>query len=336
MLNPIISNMIYDPKYPEEIPDEWHGSTKPSAMRSVIVRNMFNTAYTTMLGYTKENGNSKECEAVRSCLRFSKQFHKPTLDFIRQVFIGLVCPPKHPFNISFINLSEILMYRIDSFNTTKNMAVLYIHGGGFVTGNIGGFKGIVSDLSNRLSCPIYFPHYRLVPEYTFNNMITDVVEAYLYVLGKHDPSNIYIIADSAGGFLACSLFEFLYVNDIPQPKKAVLYSPVTSLTTTCDTKDDADAILSSMMLKYVYSLVKKDYIPTLTYFDKTFPSILIIVGNNEILLDNILDYASNARQYHVDIRVSVKKNIFHACQCFIDIVPEANEMLDETINFLLE
>lgn len=59
MLIPIISSMIYDPKYPEEIPDEWYGSTKPTAMRSVIVRNMFNTAYTTMLGFTKENDNSK-------------------------------------------------------------------------------------------------------------------------------------------------------------------------------------------------------------------------------------------------------------------------------------
>ena len=88
-------------------------------------------------------------------------------------------------------------------------------------------------------------------------MITDVVEAYLYVLSKYDPSRIYIIADSAGGFLACSLFEFLYVNDIPQPNKAVLYSPVTNLTTKCNTNDDADAILSSMMLTYVYSLVKK-------------------------------------------------------------------------------
>lgn len=99
MLIPIIRNMIYDPKYPEEIPGEWYGSTKPSAMRSVIVRNMFNTAYTTMLNYTKENGNSKECETVRSCLRFSKQFHQPTLDFVRQD-AEIISDPKfkEPFN----------------------------------------------------------------------------------------------------------------------------------------------------------------------------------------------------------------------------------------------
>ncbi len=133
---------IYDPKYPEEIPGEWYGSHKPSPLRRNLIHTLFYTTFQTTINYISENKNSKECETIRNFLKFSKSLHQPNITYLRQVFLGIVCPPRNPFQVSIISLSHINIYQINSFNhrRLRHSTVLYIHGGGFVSGNLGGFK----------------------------------------------------------------------------------------------------------------------------------------------------------------------------------------------------
>ncbi|KAK7809783.1 hypothetical protein U0070_002572, partial [Myodes glareolus] len=90
-------------------------------------------------------------------------------------------------------------------------AVIYIHGGAFVTGS---FKMRPYDFvnrmtANRLDAVVVAPDYRLAPQYQFPAAIEDciiVVKSFLQdkVLEKYgvDPAHICISGDSSGGALA--------------------------------------------------------------------------------------------------------------------------------------
>lgn len=97
--------------------------------------------------------------------------------------------------------------------TTIDLAqppVLYIHGGGWVTGGLDSCHWLCAELASRLSTVVVSVDYRLAPEDRFPAALEDCQDALTFIatnaaeLGV-DGSRVVVGGDSAGGNLAAAL-----------------------------------------------------------------------------------------------------------------------------------
>ncbi|CAF4406815.1 unnamed protein product, partial [Rotaria sordida] len=81
--------------------------------------------------------------------------------------------------------------------------ILYFHGGGFVFGDIDTYSCFECHLSKSLNMLILHVDFRLVPEYSLEETIEDVINIYKILLDAD--SNIHRrligMGDSSGGML---------------------------------------------------------------------------------------------------------------------------------------
>ncbi len=82
-------------------------------------------------------------------------------------------------------------------------AVLYLHGGAFVTGSPATHRELVARLSAAINAGLLVLDYRLAPEHPFPAAMEDAVSAYQWLLDKgFSEKRLVIGGDSAGGGLA--------------------------------------------------------------------------------------------------------------------------------------
>ena len=84
--------------------------------------------------------------------------------------------------------------------------ILYLHGGGYTSGELEYAKGFGTTLSVECGVKVFCVAYRLAPENKFPAALEDCVEAYKYLLEKgYSSDHIAICGESAGGGLCYSL-----------------------------------------------------------------------------------------------------------------------------------
>ena len=91
--------------------------------------------------------------------------------------------------------------------TTPMPALVYFHGGGFVTGSLSGWEAMLSTLARESGCAIVSVAYRLAPEHKFPAGHEDAYAATAWVSRESqalglDPARLAVGGDSAGGNLA--------------------------------------------------------------------------------------------------------------------------------------
>jgi len=117
--------------------------------------------------------------------------------------------------------------------TDRTLPVLvYLHGGGWVFGNIGSVDRTCRVLANSAECVVVNVDYRLAPEHKFPAAAEDAYAVISYVAARPqefsaDPERIAIAGDSAGGNLAA--VACLMARDRGGPKIAfqLMVYPVT-------------------------------------------------------------------------------------------------------------
>ncbi|AVD90899.1 alpha/beta hydrolase [Pseudomonas sp. SWI44] len=114
--------------------------------------------------------------------------------------------------------------------------VVFIHGGGWVIGDLDSHDGLCRALANQSAATVVAVEYRLAPEHRFPIPLQDCAEALRYIANhaeqlKVDPGRTLLAGDSAGGNMATVL-----ANDPESQtlglniKGQVLFYPVTDLS----------------------------------------------------------------------------------------------------------
>ncbi|MBX9701819.1 MAG: alpha/beta hydrolase [Acetobacteraceae bacterium] len=112
--------------------------------------------------------------------------------------------------------------------------LLYIHGGGWVIGDLDSHDQICRVLANEARCGVIAVDYRLAPEHRFPAAVDDCIAALRFVHAnaatlRIDPARIAVGGDSAGGNLSAVLAIMGRDGTVPNPCYQLLLYPTVDL-----------------------------------------------------------------------------------------------------------
>jgi acetyl esterase/lipase len=219
--------------------------------------------------------------------------------------------------------------------------ILYMHGGGFILGSAGAYRGFVAQIALRAGVPAFVADYALAPERPFPAAWDDfrLLQESLVSSGFE---RIALVGDSAGGGLVLSALS--------QPSAAsdrivgiVALSPWVDSTVSGEsmsTRADRDPMLTPDGVRKVAGIFLAGHSPLdprLALLDADFriaPPVRVHVGDDEILLDDSLRFAAKAERAGLDCEVNVWNGMFHVFPLSFAQFDAAAEALDDTGTFL--
>lgn len=185
----------------------------------------------------------------------------------------------------------------------RNGVVLYLHGGGYVAGDLEYSKGFGTILAAKCKTKVLCVAYRLAPEYKFPAPLDDALIAYRYLLRSgYSGSQIILAGESAGGGLIYSLALKLRALNLPMPSGFIAISPWTDLTMSSESfeinRENDPSLTKERLIHYAGLYTdpenfKNPYVSPLFGDLKGLPRSLIFVGKDEILLNDATQLHEN-------------------------------------------
>jgi monoterpene epsilon-lactone hydrolase len=203
-------------------------------------------------------------------------------------------------------------------NPTRTM--LYLHGGGYVFGSIETYRRRAIKLSYRCRAEVILPEYRLAPEHPFPAALHDAAAAWDHAVDAAGQRPLFIAGDSAGGGLALSLTAYLRDRQRALPAGIVALSPWTDLGLTGEsmlTNSETDCWLKRSQLHAwvdwyrASNPVTHPYISPLYADLAGFPPMLLLAGDQEVLLDDTTRLVHKARHAGVAVQTEIGRGMQH-------------------------
>jgi acetyl esterase/lipase len=121
-------------------------------------------------------------------------------------------------------------YTIAPRGVDTRRTVLYVHGGGFVTGIDAFHVRYAARLARALGARVVMPDYPLAPEHTWRDSHEAIADLATRLATETD--DLVLMGDSAGGGHALAVALTLRDRGGPQPSHLVLHAPWVDLTTS--------------------------------------------------------------------------------------------------------
>lgn len=198
--------------------------------------------------------------------------------------------------------------------------VVYLHGGGYLFGSIATYRRRAIKLSYKCHAEVIVPEYRLAPEHPYPAALEDALCAWRYAIERAQGSKVFVAGDSAGGGLALALTAYLRDRGEQLPDGIVALSPWTDLAMTGGSvalNRSRDCWLKREQLTQWSAWYRGDESPTHPYVSPLhanlagFPPLLLLAGDQEILLDDALRLADNARRAGVRVHTEIGRGMQH-------------------------
>jgi acetyl esterase/lipase len=221
--------------------------------------------------------------------------------------------------------------------------IVYLHGGGFVIGSVAGYRDLLSRLALGAEARVLGVDYRLAPEHPFPAQQQDCLAATRALLAAGvDPAQLAIAGDSAGGALAVATLCALRDAGEPLPAAAALICPWT----------EPFAEGGSMQAHAAFDFGDRELLAgwaraTIAGGDPGdprfmvanaklagLPPMLVQVGSAELLHDQVLRFALQARAAGVETRLDVLPEMFHDVHLQAALLPEGAAAVDAVARFL--
>ena len=226
----------------------------------------------------------------------------------------------------------------------KRRVILYCHGGGYTSGNLGYARILAAKLANATGWEVLAFEYRLAPEHPYPAAVEDAMKAWDYLMYQgYGARDVVVAGDSAGGNLALVLTHLLKNAGRRLPRALILLSPWTDMTASGKSYQERADIDPVLTLNYIHA-VRDAYAHGRDWSDPClsplfadlsgFPPTLIQAGTNEILLSDSIRLRDRLVQAAVPCRLEVWTELWHVFQMFP--MKKATEAMESIGRFLLE
>jgi monoterpene epsilon-lactone hydrolase len=222
-------------------------------------------------------------------------------------------------------------------------AILYLHGGAYGLGSAKAYRGFVSQIVSRTGVPALVIDYPLAPEATLPAAPTAALAAWRWLVAQGF-GRMAIVGDSAGGGLALvTLAALTRLAQGAAPVAGVVFSPWTDLAFTGASMTDPaveDPLIGHEYLqesarKYLGATQALDPLASPLFGDlRGLPPLLIQVGTDERLLDDARQYADQATQAGVPVRLELWEGMHHVFQLDVAHLESSRAALDRAARFL--
>ena len=229
-----------------------------------------------------------------------------------------------------------------------DLRLLYLHGGGYVSGSGAFYLALAARLSAAAQCAVLLPDYRLAPEHRFPAGLEDCLHAYewLRISGPNGPAQaeaVFVAGDSAGGGLAMATLLALRDRQRPLPEAGITLSLFADLTLAGESirsEAEHDPIMDPRALPDFVSLYAdesdaRNPLASPVFGDYTgIPPLLMQVGEHEVIRDDSIRTAARARSAGVDVTLEVWPGMFHVFQSHEPLLPEGRQAIENVARFM--
>lgn len=231
-----------------------------------------------------------------------------------------------------------------SARSPNDRVILFLHGGGYVSGSPRTHRTLTAELANVTQGRVLAPAYRLAPEATYPAALEDAWGVYWWLLDQGvPPSRIVVMGDSAGGGLTIALLLALRDAGLPLPAGAAGLSPWVDLAMTGATLQanaptdyiNENVLRASARMYLDGRCPQETPLASPLYADlRGLPPLLIQAGSAEMLLDDALRLAEAAKAAGVDTTLEVWDDMIHVWHFFYRIAPGARQAVDHIAGFV--
>ncbi|MCP1442128.1 acetyl esterase [Pseudomonas sp. GGS8] len=226
--------------------------------------------------------------------------------------------------------------------------VVYLHGGGWVVGDLDSHAFICAELASTLGALVIAVDYRLAPEHPFPAAFDDCLSVWRALRTgpfQLDPTRTLVAGDSAGGNLAAALCLALRDAGEPAPCAQVLIYPGLGGDHRLVSRSEcADApLLSSGDLDCYHALYLRGtrqpgaYAMPLVADDFSgLPPTLVAVAQFDPLRDDGVLYAERLNAASVNATLYHGEGLVHGCLRARRKVAEVDRLYETLLGYLAE
>lgn len=265
--------------------------------------------------------------------------------------VGLLPPSKNAC-VSRMTLKNCPAEWIRASGAGTTKAILYLHGGAFVTCGLNTHRGIATWISESANAAVLNVGYRMLPMNTISDAVDDALSGYRWLceLG-YGEGDIVIAGDSAGGYLAFMTTLAVLETDLPRPAGVVAISPLT----------DADPVRRrrnldvqrcplfppravDVLARYIRRAQSRIVVdgepgPMASPVDEDLsrmPPVMIHAGTDEILRPDAELMSKRLEDFGVRCDLHLWEGQMHAFPVYAHVTPEGRGAIDEIGKFVRE
>ena len=229
-------------------------------------------------------------------------------------------------------------------NANDNSAVLFLHGGAYISGSIESNRELAARISKSTRSRVLNIEYRLAPENPFLAAVEDATDAYRWVLDQGiDPAQIAIAGASAGGGLTVAALVSFRDSGSPMPACAVCISPWVDLECigeTMTSKAGVDPMIQRDGLVGIANICLngpdlRTPLAAPLHVDLTGPPpTLVLIGTWETLLSDSTRLVEKAESAGVDVTLEQWDEMIHVWPIYAPVLPEGQQAIDRIGEFV--
>jgi monoterpene epsilon-lactone hydrolase len=276
----------------------------------------------------------------------TSQLSRADAAHLEDAFSEQLTPTPPDTQVSPVNAGGVAAEWIIAPEAEAERVVLYLHGGGYIYGSIGSYRGWAARLSQLARARVLLLDYRLAPEHPFPAAVDDTVAAYRWLLAEgFAPERVSIGGESAGGGLTVAALLALRDAGDPLPACGVCISPWTDLTlasASMSSRAETDPFcdrpgLEDMATKYLHGADPRTPLASPLFAELAgLPPLLIQVGDCEVLLDDAAQLAERASAAGVETLYECYAGMTHNFPLFGHILPDGDVAAQRIGGFIRE
>jgi acetyl esterase/lipase len=246
-------------------------------------------------------------------------------------FAGLL-PHWPPAKIERVRLDNCAAEWVRAAHASPKWAILYLHGGAFLTCGLNTHRGLVTRISKAADACVLNVNYRLLPSHQISDAIDDGLAGLRWLHRRgYDTDKIVVAGDSAGGYLAFMTTLAAIQRDLGKPDGIATISTFT----------DADpagklghrnarrcSMIPSGALSVFARYLHRTQIPSPVDADLSpLPPVTIHASTDELLLADAELMAQRLVAAGIRCDLHLWKGQIHAFPVAADVLPEARRAI---------